>query len=248
MGRNKGTFNFAANFEVLTKAPLDARLVVDTKADLINPVIWQDIASNVWLFKGIVVSVVSDPSTDNNGLYFLTDETTYTSYSSWIKINGIVPTSDPSGTSWATFQLNNGNNGVVLKDSSGNLEVVTFDQNTYANITAGNININSLKIDTLNGALYALDGSVFAIPGTYSLKGYEATLKGNGQTQEFIVDHSLNTLRQSISIWDTTIAPDSSTSGIAIYPDLLRGLNTDIIKFFRPPDVSTYYNIIILGF
>jgi hypothetical protein len=133
MGRNKGTFNFAANFEVLTKAPLDARLVVDTKANLISPAIWQDPGTNVWLYKGIVVSVVSDPSTENNGLYFLTDETTYTNYSSWVKVNGTVP-SDPSGTSWATFQLNNGANGVVLKDVSGNLQVLTFDGSTYANI------------------------------------------------------------------------------------------------------------------
>lgn len=93
MSRNKGTFNFAANFEPLVKAPLDGRIVVSTKADLINPVTWQDAGLNVWLFKGIVVSVVSDPVSDNNGLYFLTDETNYTNYAYWIKIAGITPSS-----------------------------------------------------------------------------------------------------------------------------------------------------------
>lgn len=86
MSRNKGTFNFSANFEVLSKAPLDARLVVSNKGDLISPSIWQDASSNVWLYKGILVSVVSDPSTENNGLYFLLDETQYTNYNSWFKI------------------------------------------------------------------------------------------------------------------------------------------------------------------
>jgi len=92
MGRNKGTFNFSSTFEVLNKAPLDARLVVDIKADLIDPSTWRDAVDLVWLFDGIVVSVVSDPSTDNNGLYFLTEVSTYTNYNSWTKIGGTVPT------------------------------------------------------------------------------------------------------------------------------------------------------------
>lgn len=93
MSRNKGTFNFAANFEPLVKAPLDGRLVVSTKADLINPATWQDAGSNVWLFKGIVVSVVADSTPENNGLYFLTDETNYTNYTYWVKIGGTTPPS-----------------------------------------------------------------------------------------------------------------------------------------------------------
>ena len=107
MARNKGTFNFAANFEVLNKAPLDARLVVDTKSNLITPSIWEDDNSNVWVYTGIPVAVISDPSTENNGLYLLTDDTAYTSYDSWVKIGGSVDPGDPSGTSWQTFQLNN---------------------------------------------------------------------------------------------------------------------------------------------
>lgn len=238
MGRNKGTFNFAANFEVLTKAPLDARLVVDTKANLTQTSIWQDGGGNAWLYKGIVVSVVSDPSTTNNGLYFLTDENSYTNLNSWIKVNDVVP-SDPSGTSYATFQLNNGNNGVVLKDVSGNLEIVRFDGSTFANIKAGHIDINSIKIDSLNGVLYAQDGSVYSLPGTFGLKAFEGTLYGNGTTKDFVVDHSLNTIRQSISIWD---------GSSAIYPELLRGLNSDVIKFSQEPTLGTNFDIIILGF
>ena len=47
----------------------------------------------MWLFKGIVVSVVADSTPDNNGLYFLTDETNYTNYIYWVKIGGTTPSS-----------------------------------------------------------------------------------------------------------------------------------------------------------
>ncbi|NJO89526.1 MAG: hypothetical protein HC831_11695 [Chloroflexia bacterium] len=144
MSRSTGTFNFAANFEVLTKAPLDARLVVDTKANLTSPEIWEDTNNNVWLFKGIVVSVVSDPSTSNNGLYFLTDETQYTDINYWLPI-GVGVSVDASGTTWATFQINQDEQGVILRDSSGNLEILSFDNSTYSSIKAGHIEGSSLK-------------------------------------------------------------------------------------------------------
>ncbi len=240
MARERGTFNFSSTFEVLNKAPLDARLIVDTKANLITPSIWEDHDSNVWIYTGIVVSVITDPSTENNGLYFLTDNTAYTSYDSWLKLGGSVDPGDPSGTSWQTFQLNNGDNGVILKDSSGNLEVVTFDGSTYANVTAGDITVNHLKIDSLNGTLYAIDGSVYSTSSSFPLKAYQGTLTGNGTTSNFTVDHSLGTLRQSITIFDD----DNEVT----YPNLERGTDTDIIKFVVPPQPGTNYEIIILGF
>ena len=240
MSRNKGTFNFAANFEVLNKAPLDARLVVDTKENLITPSVWQDVASNVWLYKGIVVSVVSDPSVENNGLYFLTDETQYTDYNYWVKINGAVP-SDPSGTSWATFQLNNGSNGVILKDVSGNLEILTFDGSTYAGIKAGSISIQSIKIDTLNGALYAQDGSVYAVAGSQVLLGYNGNIIGNDTTSFFPIVHDLSTLHQSITVWD-------QNTNEVIYPDIIRGASTNYVSFSSPPPSGANYNLVIVGF
>jgi len=240
MARKHGTFNFAANFEVLTKAPLDARLVVDTKANLISPAIWQDIASNVWLYKGIVVSVVSDPSTENNGLYFLTDETQYTNYNYWVKINALSA-ADASGTASATFQLNNGNNGVIIKDVSGNLQVVTFDGSTYANIRAGSLNVNSIKLDNLTGAIYAADGSLYAISGSQALLGYEGFIVGNSSTNIFPIVHDLSTLKQVITVWD-------KTNNEIIYPDVTRGASTNFVSFISPPVGGSNYDIIILGF
>jgi len=241
MGRNKGTFNFAANYEVLTKAPLDARLVVDTKANLIMPSIWEDADNNVWIYKGITVSVVADPSISNNGLYFLTDETNYTDYNSWLKFNAAFDASiNPTGTTSATFQLNSEENGVVLKDNEGNLKVVTFDGSTFANIQAGHLDINTIKVDSLNGVLYATDGSIYASSISFPLKAFQGFLVGNNITTDFVVDHSLNTLRQNITIYDN--------NNTVIYPELERGLNSNIIYFIEAPSGGTNYEIIILGF
>jgi hypothetical protein len=239
MARNKGTFNFAANYEVLTVAPLDARIVVDNKADLINPAIWQDISNIVWLYDGIVVSVVSDPFISNKGLYFLIDKNNYTDYNSWLKVN-MIGSIDASGTISTTFQLNNGDNGVMLKDASGNLELVKFDGSTYANLKAGHLDVNTIKLDNLNGILYAVDGSIFAATGTYALLAYQANIYGNNITQAFEIDHSLNTLRQNITIYD-----DNNN---VIYPDIERGLNKDIIIFNKAIQSGINYDIVILGF
>ena len=128
----------------------------------------------------------------------------------------------------------------MLKDASGNLEVVAFDGSTYANIKAGHLDINTIKIDTLNGALYAVDGSIYASSGTYPLKAYDASIFGNDVTASFTIDHSLNTLKQSITVYDN--------NNDIIYPELERGLNTNRITFIEPPTGGVNYEIIILGF
>lgn len=240
MSRQKGTFDFSSNFEIVAKAPLDARVIVDTKANLISPAIWGDVNMNVWLYKGIVVSVVSDPSPNNNGLYFLKDETTYTSYDSWLKVISNTGSIDSSGTSSVTFQLNNGNNGVLLKDNDGNLEVVTIDGSTFANIQAGTISINAMKLDNANGVLYAVGGNIYSQSDSFPLKAYQGFIVGNGITNAFTIDHNLNTLRQTTTIYDST--------NNVIYPELSRGVNTNIISFIEAPQMGVNYEIIILGF
>ena len=84
MSRTTGIFNFAANFEVLAKAPLDAKQLVGTFADLTLPGTWNG-SGSVWLYNGAMVSVGSDPTLSKNGIYWLCDATNYTTPSSWVK-------------------------------------------------------------------------------------------------------------------------------------------------------------------
>lgn len=82
MARNKGTFNFSANLEPKVQAPLDARTVVNTVAELTQAATWQDANNDVWLFNGLVVSVAQ-----TGELYMLTNKAAYTSAASWKRID-----------------------------------------------------------------------------------------------------------------------------------------------------------------
>lgn len=84
MARSKGTFQFAANFEVKAAAALDPRVAVASKAELILKETWPYDGDTIYLYKGIVVSVA-----DENALYMLidTDKILYTDYSGWKRVD-----------------------------------------------------------------------------------------------------------------------------------------------------------------
>lgn len=76
MARNKGMFQFAANFEIKNAAALDPRTVVATKAELYNKETWPYDGETAYLYNGLVVSV-----TEENELYMLIDSASYNSES-----------------------------------------------------------------------------------------------------------------------------------------------------------------------
>lgn len=88
MSRIKGTFIFSANFEPLLKAPLDARQIVGSYADLVDPSVWKDAEGNVWLYNGATVVVTNDPS---SGIYWLKDVSNYELYTSWVNAAPVSP-------------------------------------------------------------------------------------------------------------------------------------------------------------
>ena len=125
MARNKGTFNFAANFEVLTKAPLDARMLVGAYTDLVLPATWEDDDNNVWLFDGAIVVVGTDPS---SGIYWLKDSANYTDYASWelagsggdVSI-GVLNIGDGSANVFAGIDSSN---NITLRTISGSGRII----------------------------------------------------------------------------------------------------------------------------
>jgi hypothetical protein len=84
MARNKGTFQFAANFEVKAAAALDPRVAVATKAELISKETWPYDGNTIYLYKGILVSVQEE-----NAIYMLTDTSKILSadYSGWLRVD-----------------------------------------------------------------------------------------------------------------------------------------------------------------
>ncbi len=161
------------------------------------------------------------------------------SFYKYVGGKGLDATGDASGTSWSTFQLDQDASGVIIENNNGNLDIKTWD-NEYANIKANHIDASTLRIDNLTGILVAQDGSI-SVSAFYALKGFTSTINGDGSTSIFTIDHSLNTFNHIPTVYD------ASTNNI-IYPDLKRGLNTDTISFFTPPQINNEFNVIIIGF
>ncbi|MDD5648886.1 MAG: hypothetical protein PHF86_00470 [Candidatus Nanoarchaeia archaeon] len=183
MARDKGTFNFSANFEVLNKAPLDARQVVGSYADLINPSTWLDSNSLIWLFNGAIVSVANDVSTTRNGIYFLKDANNYTDYSNWEKstFSGITDVSinnvgDGSVHIYAGVDLSTGafkfkslkGIGAAILSETNDLITLSLDAsfsgevNTASNVGTGDVSLfwkkqdQDLKFKSIKGSSYII--------------------------------------------------------------------------------------------
>ena len=85
MARNKGTFPFAANFEVKAASPLDPRVLVETKSELISKDTWPLDGDTLYVYKGLLVSVQ-----DERAIYMLVDpdKILETDYSGWERKDG----------------------------------------------------------------------------------------------------------------------------------------------------------------
>lgn len=90
MARNKGTFTFAANFQVKAAEALDPRVVVENKAELINKETWPYDGETLYLYNGLIVAVSADKS-----LYMLVDKTKALEgdYSGWKQLDAAAATS-----------------------------------------------------------------------------------------------------------------------------------------------------------
>ena len=83
MTRIKGTLSYSSNYEPHINRPLDARNLVSSYSDLINPTTWEGLDSNEYIYVGIIVCVSSG---DKSGLYRLVN-IDYTQESNWSKIS-----------------------------------------------------------------------------------------------------------------------------------------------------------------
>lgn len=80
--RDRGTFNFSGNLEVKKDAPLEARSLVNSYADLVKPETWTDEQGGIWKYDCMLVSCKDRPGK----VYQLSPGADYTKQSSWILI------------------------------------------------------------------------------------------------------------------------------------------------------------------
>ena len=141
MARNKGTFTFAANFQVKAAEALDPRVVVENKAELINKETWPYDGETLYLYNGLIVAVSADKS-----LYMLVDKTKALEgdYSGWKQLDAAAATVVEiidNLTSERTDAALSANQGKVLGDRVTSLEskvtaIFTFkgSKNTVAEL------------------------------------------------------------------------------------------------------------------
>ena len=110
--RDRGTFNFSGNLEVKKDAPLEARSLVNSYADLVKPETWTDEQGGIWKYDCMLVSCKDRPGK----IYQLSPGADYTKESSWILIG------DTSGLNNKVQQFINSKgapNGLASLNESG---------------------------------------------------------------------------------------------------------------------------------
>jgi hypothetical protein len=183
MGRSKGNFNFAANLEVLAKAPLDAKQKVDLYSDLTDPATWEDNDGNAWLTNGLIVAVGNDPVTSNNGIYYLADADNYTLPGSWVKSGaGSITGATNLGIGNGSIFADVSGSTINLKTLSGGSNILITSNNNYISIssiagTSGNFeNVTKRIIQNSHG--FALMDVIGWSGGTYNKAIADGTYDG----------------------------------------------------------------------
>ena len=244
MGRNKGTFNFAANFEVLAQAPLDARQVVDTFNDLITPATWEDDDNNTWLFNGLLVVVANDPSTSLNGVYYLSDLDNYTAASVWIKSGSNQQVESLDASVVYNQQVNTSQDASIdiLKTNVDSIE-------TSIGVIKSDIDVLDSSVQTLESYQNIQDASIIQALGLESsINTIENRLD--------VLDSSVQTLESYQSVQDASIivalSKDTSVQNVGggegVYRDTSGGfINLRTIVGSSSIDVSTQGDTIYLS-
>ena len=187
MARNKGTFGFAANFEVKAQEALDPRVVVDSKADLINKETWPYDGETIYLYNGLIVAVVADKS-----MYMLIDKTKVleADYSGWKQLDvSAAQTVEiiDNLTSQSTTAALSANQGRILDGKITDLQskltaIFTYKgtKATYEELeavespTVGDVyNVEAAHNNVPAGTNWVWNGTDWdALAGTVDLSGY----------------------------------------------------------------------------
>lgn len=185
MARNKGTFQFAANFEVKLQGALDPRILVDNKSELINKETWPYDGDTIYVYNGLLVAVAADTA-----IYMLVDKDKIleADYSGWKQMDvaaaQTVEIIDNLNSSSTTAALS-ANQGKVLGQRVTTLEgkissVYSYkgSKTTYAELpsdaAAGDVwNVEEAHDNHPAGTNWAWTGTAWdALGGAIDLSAY----------------------------------------------------------------------------
>ena len=162
--RPSGVASFAVNFEPGGQAPLDARLLVKTKADLTNAATYS--AKNY--YNGMTVTVLDDDG--KVGIYVLKDMNNITNINSWVKLDA-----DAAKVSAGSGISVTGKNVISAKIKPNGGELT----NNLLKVDDGGLFVNEKTLDDrfVNVSGDTIDGNI-TVEGKSSLNS-DVTIKGN---------------------------------------------------------------------
>ncbi len=216
MARNKGNLNFSGNFEIKSTAPIDARTIVPTVLELTESSTWIDEDSKIWLYDGLVVSVL-----ENHGLYMLknydpvSNPSAYSDADNWIRIDASAAKIDvvDNLTSTDSTKALAASQGKTLNDKIENLKTslssvynykgtVTDFESLPSDPQKGDVyNVTTANGNIPAGTNYAWTGTDWdPLGGSIDLSGYytkdEVDQAINGASGD--LTDELNTLKQTV--------------------------------------------------
>ena len=198
MARIKGITPFSGNFEPQAAGPLDARFIIDTRAELLTATNWEALDGSQYVYKGMIVSVHSDPNTDFNGLYVLLDPTDVTDINSW----SFIEAGESGGSGLITARLIETDNNLIIDGSGTGAQ----QQADGVNIADGDIVAIFGQTAGLENGLYnamALDDAAWTRISSFSVGA-------SVSTRIFGVDQGLSDLD---SLWMITNPEGSDVVG-----------------------------------
>ena len=224
MARNRGLFNFSANLEVKKNAPLDSRVVVDTLLELTETSTWADSDNKVWLYNGIVVSVI-----ENQGLYMLTNydaatnPTAYTEADNWVAVDASAAHIDviDNLTSTSTTSALSANQGKVLigeidsiKHSLSSVYTFKGSVDTYEKLPTNASTGETYNVVAAHGNVpkctnYAWNGESWdSLGGEVDLSNYYTKAETNKEISGAIngVSENLTTLQSQVTTNTSALA------------------------------------------
>lgn len=188
MTRRKGLLAISGNFEPRISAPLDTRLIASNLSQLTDPNYWRSDDGNIYIYKGIAVTVWND--VNNNGIYVLKDDN-YTDLNNWLKISA------------------NPIDGFKFTDS----DTISFTQSgeTYsASIKSDSLSVSNLK--TVDGGATA--GYLLSNDGNGFFKWVEPLpSEGSITMEDYNTGESFANVQNIIIRGGSITVPDGTASG-----------------------------------
>lgn len=189
MSREKGGIPFSGMFETQAAGALDARTVVDTKADLMLPETWLANDGEQYTYVGLTVTVTTDTANSsseppNNGIYIL-QAMDYTDEANWLFITNAASQTKFAKT--VTYEAGTTNYIELGPDTVTNINLNMIVQSSnYFKECVINI-INMLELEFNEELQQQPDETIQDVEFDILLEGNKIKLKIVNKTGEQIV-------------------------------------------------------------